>query len=94
MKILNIAHTNIKEILLQMVKQIIDDKQLSIKEAAHVLQTTLADISYIKMLRTASFSLDRLLIFLVRLDCKVTIVIDSKEAIEQTKSFEFATSAS
>jgi predicted XRE-type DNA-binding protein len=75
MKVLNITDTNTKEILVKMINQIIDDKGWSQKKTAHVLQTLLADISRIRNSKTANFSLERLLIFLVRLDYEVTIVI-------------------
>ncbi|WP_341808775.1 XRE family transcriptional regulator [Wolbachia endosymbiont (group E) of Neria commutata] len=75
MEILDVTKSHTKETLIQMINKSVDDNQWSNKETAHVLQTSLADISLIKRLNTANFSLDRLLIFLVRLDYKVTISI-------------------
>ncbi|APR98710.1 XRE family transcriptional regulator [Wolbachia endosymbiont of Folsomia candida] len=83
-----------KEILIQMINKAIDDNKWSSKKAAYILETPLADISRIKNLKPANFSLARLLIFLVRLDFKVRILINSNEEIEQDISFEYVISAS
>ncbi|WP_218938894.1 XRE family transcriptional regulator [Wolbachia endosymbiont of Ctenocephalides felis wCfeT] len=82
------AHT--KETLIQMINKAIDDNKWSSKETAHILQTALSDISCIRRSKAASFSLARLLTFLVRLDCRVTISINSKETIKQIEYFELA----
>ncbi|APR97852.1 XRE family transcriptional regulator [Wolbachia endosymbiont of Folsomia candida] len=94
MEILNITNTNTKEILVQMINKAIDDNKWSSKETAHILQTALSDISRIRRSKAANFSLARLLTFLVRLDYRVTISINIKEAIKQVEYFELtATSA-
>ncbi|APR99036.1 XRE family transcriptional regulator [Wolbachia endosymbiont of Folsomia candida] len=78
METLNTTNTNIKAMLIQMINKAIDNKWNS-KKAAHVLQIPLSNISMIKRLNTANFSLDKLLMLLVRLDFEVKILINSKK---------------
>lgn len=92
MEILNVTKAHTKEILVQMINQIIDDNRWSSKEVAHILQTALADISRIRRSKAANFSLARLLTFLVRLDYRVTISINMKETIKQIEYFELTAS--
>lgn len=83
-----------KNKLVRIVNQVIDDSGWNPKEAADILKVTLSDVSSIKRLKAENFSLDRLLVLLIRVSCKLTIVINSEESTKQTKPFEFATSAS
>jgi predicted XRE-type DNA-binding protein len=58
-----------------MINQIIGDRGWSQKKTAYVLEAPIADVSRIRNSKPAKFSLERLLIFLVRLNYKVTISI-------------------
>ena len=80
--------SNIRDIkveLMKIIAAIIDKSLLRQEQTAQILKTTQARISQIKHLKTEGFALERLFLFLLRLNCAIDLVITSPENVATTK---------
>ena len=71
------AEDRAKTDLASQVIKAIADRRLTQKQAAEIIGTVQPDISKLKNGQVGGFSLDRLLMFLIRLDCTIHICVSS-----------------